>query len=175
MYLLDTNVLIEAHRWYYAFDLAPGYWEWLTCQFSSGELGSVSRVRDELVASRGNGEAEADWLARWVSQQPSSFWIEPQGPTTHELKNLSQWAAEPQRGYRAAAVDEFLNSADLFLIAEAVASNSVVVTRERSEPGARKRIKIPDVCLAHGVAYADPFDVYRRLGLQLFGSQARGD
>ena len=78
---------LDGHRWYYAFDMAPGYWKWLTCQFSSGELGSVSRVRDELVASRDNGEAEADWLARWVSQQPHSCWFKPQGPTTHELKN----------------------------------------------------------------------------------------
>ena len=29
MYLLDTNVFIEAKNRYYSFDLAPGFWEWL--------------------------------------------------------------------------------------------------------------------------------------------------
>lgn len=29
MYLLDTNVLIEAKNRYYAFDLAPGFWAWI--------------------------------------------------------------------------------------------------------------------------------------------------
>ena len=31
MYVLDTNVFIDAANAYYAFDLAPGYWT-----FSSG-------------------------------------------------------------------------------------------------------------------------------------------
>ena len=29
MYLLDTNVFIEAKNRYYAFDIAPGFWTWL--------------------------------------------------------------------------------------------------------------------------------------------------
>ena len=29
MYVLDTNVFIDAANAYYAFDLAPGYWDFL--------------------------------------------------------------------------------------------------------------------------------------------------
>lgn len=29
MFLIDANILIEAKNRYYAFDLAPGFWEWL--------------------------------------------------------------------------------------------------------------------------------------------------
>lgn len=29
MYLIDSNVLIEAKNRYYAFDIAPGFWTWL--------------------------------------------------------------------------------------------------------------------------------------------------
>lgn len=27
VFVLDTNVLVEAHRRYYAFDLVPGFWD----------------------------------------------------------------------------------------------------------------------------------------------------
>ena len=29
MFLVDSNVLIEAKNRYYAFDIAPGFWKWL--------------------------------------------------------------------------------------------------------------------------------------------------
>ena len=29
MFLIDANILIEAKNRYYAFDLAPGFWDWL--------------------------------------------------------------------------------------------------------------------------------------------------
>lgn len=36
MYLLDTNVFIEAKNRYYAFDLAPGFWEGLDADAAAG-------------------------------------------------------------------------------------------------------------------------------------------
>ena len=35
MYVLDTNVFIDAANAYYAFDLAPGYWDFLVRLFVS--------------------------------------------------------------------------------------------------------------------------------------------
>ncbi len=29
MYLFDANVFIEAKNRYYAFDICPGFWEWM--------------------------------------------------------------------------------------------------------------------------------------------------
>ncbi|WP_367337204.1 DUF4411 family protein [Phycicoccus sp.] len=41
-----------------------------------------------------------------------------------------------------------------------------LVTREVSDPSSRRRVKIPDVCLAFDVECIDPFTAYRRLGMR---------
>ena len=48
-YLLDANVLIEGSRFCYAFDLAPGYWDWLEAIHGIGDIASVAAVRDGLT------------------------------------------------------------------------------------------------------------------------------
>lgn len=48
MYLLDTNVLIEAKNRYYAFDLAPGFWAWIGEAHRQGVTCSIKHVREEL-------------------------------------------------------------------------------------------------------------------------------
>ena len=52
MYIIDTNVLIEAKNRYYAFDLAPGFWEWLDLHHREGTLASIEQVKSEII--RGN-------------------------------------------------------------------------------------------------------------------------
>ncbi len=47
-YLLDTNVFIEAAKGYYAFDIAPRFWEVLVAGATSGTLRSIDRVKDEI-------------------------------------------------------------------------------------------------------------------------------
>ena len=39
MYVLDTNVFIDAANAYYAFDLAPGYWDFLVRLFDGSVIG----------------------------------------------------------------------------------------------------------------------------------------
>ena len=48
-----------------------------------------------------------------------------------------------------------------------MAQGATLVTNERPEPESRKKIKIPDVCDAFGVAWANPFSTYRALGMRL--------
>jgi hypothetical protein len=38
MFLLDSNVLINASRTYYAPDIAPTFWEWLKAQHTAGAI-----------------------------------------------------------------------------------------------------------------------------------------
>ena len=73
----------------------------------------------------------------------------------------------PDRIFKQSAVDEFLDSADFSLIAQAMALGAIVVTRETSEPNCKKRVKIPDACLAMGVDCMQPFEVYSALRLRL--------
>jgi hypothetical protein len=83
------------------------------------------------------------------------------------MRELAAWATNPARQYRQGAVDEFLDSADLKLIAHAMATGATLVTREQPAPESKKRIKIPDACNDLGVAWTDPFSLYRTLGMRL--------
>ncbi|MDO5084044.1 MAG: DUF4411 family protein [Arachnia propionica] len=144
--MLDANVFIEAHRFYHAFDLVPSFWACLEEKFRSGEVGSVQRVRDELL----HKDKEPDRLVDWVQKLDKTFWAAPGEQMLNELQLLARWAYAPEREYRSAAVEEFLGSADLYLIAEASAQGATVVTREQPAPNSQKRIKIRMCALPTG-------------------------
>jgi len=61
-YVLDTNVFIEAARRYYAFDIAPPFWESLVQHATKGRIYSIDRVKQEL-------ERGKDELATWATSQ----------------------------------------------------------------------------------------------------------
>ena len=61
VYVLDSNVFIEASRRYYAFDIVPKFWEILVEYASNGRILSIDRIRKEL----GRGK---DDLAAWVEK-----------------------------------------------------------------------------------------------------------
>jgi hypothetical protein len=98
MYVLDSNVLIEAKNRYYAFDIAPGFWDWLEHAHKQRLACSIEAVRDELL--EGNDE-----LAEWARQHPDFFLPVDQGTTRH-FAPLTAWANS--RGYTPAAVAEFV-------------------------------------------------------------------
>ena len=90
--------------------------------------------------------------------------------TYHPDRDSESTVAARHHGYtpiRDATVDEFIDSADLNLIAYAMATEATVVTREQPAPDAKRKIKIPDACIAFGVDWTDPFSTYRALGMRL--------
>lgn len=159
MYLLDSNVFIEAKNRYYGFDLAPGFWEWLDTNGSDGVIGSIVPVKDELT--RGTDE-----LAKWAKRRPSIFRAIDDA-VTPKLTELSSWAIGAN--YKPSAVEEFLRVADYYLVAYAAAHGHTVVTHEEPQESAKKRILIPNACLAMGVPYCNTFNMLRdrtvKLGL----------
>lgn len=44
IYLLDANVFIEAAQGYYAFELAPGFWQALLYHAVNGRIQSIDRA-----------------------------------------------------------------------------------------------------------------------------------
>jgi len=64
VYVLDSNVFIEAARRYYAFDLAPRFWESLIEHANTGEIESIDWIKKELEKGKGK-KGEEDELARW--------------------------------------------------------------------------------------------------------------
>jgi predicted nucleic acid-binding protein len=162
MYLVDSNVLIEAKNRYYAFDIAPGFWAWLDYAYANGIVCSIEPVRDELV----EGDDE---LAVWARGH-TQFFLPIDAEAAQQFGPLTVWAQS--RNYTAAALQDFLtNAADFFLVAYAAAHSHTLVTHEQPRPEARKRVLIPDACQAMGVKYANTFMMLRstnvRLDLQL--------
>lgn len=65
-YLLDTNVLIEAKNGFYAFDLCPGFWQWLK---SYPDMRSIQMVKEEITTGD-------DDLSNWVkSELPEGYFL----------------------------------------------------------------------------------------------------
>ncbi|PPF20737.1 DUF4411 family protein [Rathayibacter rathayi] len=157
MYLLDTNVFIEAKNRYYAFDLAPGFWDWLEGDAAAGAIGSIDEVSGELMAG-------ADDLATWVREHPRMF-ESADALTAAKLTELAQWASDGT--FTQAAIDEFLSVADYYLVAHAAAHGHTVVTHEGYQANARKRILIPNACQALGVPYCTTFTMLRDRDVRL--------
>lgn len=158
MYLVDANVLIEAKNRYYAFDIAPGFWKWLERAGQSGMVCSIAEVRDELLQG---DDALADW-----ARTNAGFFRPIDQATQQHFGLLSAWAYA--RNYTQAALAEFASDrADFLLIAYAREHRHAVVTHEQSRPEARRRVLIPDACLAMGVSTVDTFEMLRATGASL--------
>ncbi|MFG1642645.1 DUF4411 family protein [Amycolatopsis sp. NPDC049252] len=142
MYLLDSNVFIEAKNSYYGFEFCPAFWDWIVKAGQSGLVWSVEKVRDELIDAQ-------DDLSKWAQQLHANFFIKVSEKTVPNLAKVSTWATT--RGFDAAAVSDFLRKADYYLVAEALTYNFTVVTREKYDPNCKKRIKIPNACKELGV------------------------
>ena len=81
MFLVDSNILIEAKNRYYAFDIAPGFWTWLERAHQQGWACSIEAVRDELL----EGDDE---LTAWAQANPNFFKPLDQ-PTTKHFSDLT--------------------------------------------------------------------------------------
>jgi hypothetical protein len=55
------------------------------------------------------------------------------------------------------------DNADTWILAFALATDLTVVTHEVFDPNIKKRIPIPNVCLAFDIDYCDTFEMLRRL------------
>jgi predicted nucleic acid-binding protein len=128
-YLLDANVFIQAKNLHYGLDFCPAFWEWLVTNNASGRVFSIEKIQDEI-------EAIADELSEWASQRGSGFFLRPDPPVLPALATVSTWAAA--QGYDAAAVSTFLQVADYYLVAYALAHGHTVVTHERLPTRSRR-------------------------------------
>ena len=151
-YLLDANVFIQAKNLHYGFDFCPAFWDWLIERNSQAQVFSIESVGNELLAG-------SDSLADWAKVQGDSFFLEPNQQTLPALTSVSQWILTQQ--YEASAVNTFLQVADYYLIAHALAGAHVIVTHEIPSDSKRK-IKIPNVCIGLGIRYLNPYEMLRR-------------
>lgn len=132
VFALDTNVLIEAHRRYYAFDLVPGFWDALVDCARHGAVKSIDRVADEL--KRGGETGKHDALALWAQEHAGDIFVTTDDPDViAAYAEVMGWVqAQPQ--YIDAAKEDFAAGADGWVIAFAKAKERTVVTLEASSP-----------------------------------------
>ena len=159
-FVLDANVFIQAHRAYYAFDVCPGYWKALLARHDGNRLCSIDRIQGELLAGK---DALADWVGSVV---PGTFFANTDDPTiTSGFGEMMAWVqSRPQ--FSVAAKAEFAAKADGWLVAYARALGCTVVTLEIANPNIHRKVPIPNLCDAFGVAYTSTFDMLRELATQ---------
>ena len=153
-YLLDANVFSQAKNLHYGFDFCPAFWQWLDEQNHAGKVASIEKVADELHAGQ-------DELAQWAKDRGDGFFLRPDEAVGADLRNVSDWASG--QSYQPAAVATFLQGADYWLIAHALAHNCAVVTHEVPADTIRK-IKIPNACIGLGLRCVNPYAMLRREG-----------
>jgi len=165
LYCLDTNVYIEAHRRYYAFDIAPGFWDAFADWATQGIICSPLPVYDEISRS-------TDKLAEWIKDNQSSLVVIPDDVTVSaysEIADLVDHYYEPQH------VQVCLKGADPWVVAYAKANSLIVVTMEslKNEQINKKtdliagEIKIPNLCQRVGVKFINTFELLRTMKLAL--------
>jgi Domain of unknown function (DUF4411) len=131
LYLLDANVLITAHNFYYPIDTVPEFWAWLVHKGEAGDLKIPLENYEEV--KDGSTDEEQDLLFAWIKREDVTAAI------------LLDEEAEPHlvadvinNGYAADLTDDetLQIGRDPFLIAYALASlaNRCVVTTEVSAP-----------------------------------------
>jgi len=148
-YLLDANVFLQAKNLHYGFDFCPAFWDWLKSQNEQGAVFSIEKVKDELAD---------DDAAAWAAGCAEGFFLKPDAKVAATLATVSQWVI--QQGYEPAAVNTFLQVADYYLVAHALAYGHAVVTHEVPANSVRK-VKIPNVCIGLGVKCMTPFEMLR--------------
>lgn len=154
MYLIDSNIFIEAKNFYYAFDICPGFWEWMDMAVANDDVRSITKVYDELADG-------GDELATWVKgRKGDGRFLGITDPQTQIA--FRQIAAEVQRGpWRDPAKADFLAKADPWLIAKAKALGATVVTHEKADANALRRVPLPSICARFGVHTIDTWALLR--------------
>ncbi len=151
-YLLDANVFIAAKNLHYGFDFCPAFWQWLEEQNSQKKVFSIERVGDEVLG----GEDE---LSDWAKARGADFFLRPDATVFPALGTVSEWVSG--QDYRPAAINTFLQVADYYLVAHALAGQHVVVTHEVARDS-KARIKIPNVCIGLELKCMNPYEMLRR-------------
>lgn len=165
-YLIDANVFVQAKNFHYRFEFCGGFWSWIEDAYKAGLVFSVAKVRDELVAGR-----KGDQARTWAEQQPGSFFLDDaaDAKVMAHYGKLMTWAASSKH-YTTTAITEFANNknADPFIVAAACERGDTVVSHEKSDPNARKRIPLPNAADAVGVKTITIFDLLSKHAVSTF-------
>jgi len=162
VYVVDSNVFIQAHRINYPLDIAHSFWNKFKQLACDGTIVSIDKVKNEIFKNE-------DDLKQWCSDNLPGDFFKDSAPVINQYSQVVKWAQSKISQYLPNALQEFLSAdeADAFLIAYALADPGIriVVTHEISKPLGRNKIKIPDVCEELNVQYVGVMEMFRQLGV----------
>ena len=164
VYVLDTNVFVEAARRYYAFDIVPGFWQMLIDQARIGNIISIDRVKSEI--DRGDDD---DDLKTWANSNFYPWFVSTDEDVVNDAYRRIMEQANRQKQFTPYAKAEFssADNADAWLVAYALSKNYLVVTHEQYAQDIKREIKIPNVCKEFGVEWLDIYQMLRALHVRL--------
>jgi hypothetical protein len=157
--LLDANVLIDAARDYYPFDMVPEFWDWLLYQGSQGSVKIPQEIYEEVCDGR-------DQVAIWLREERVKRALMLQEDADPAL--VARVVAE---GYAPDLDEDEVQriGRDPFIIAHGLidSANRCVVTTEGSKPNRQRANRhLPDVCRGLGLQTCHTFEFTRRLAFR---------
>lgn len=156
------------YRFYYAFDIAPSFWEKLADAFKRKQIVLLDKVKDEVL----KGD---DDLTKWIRANEEIIDV-CDYKTESVIANYQAVLQYIQTCglYKESALASWVpaNIADPWLIAAAKSNNYTIVTLEAPSGGLSKKTlnksaKIPDVARALNVKTISLFEMMRRIGIAL--------
>lgn len=155
LFILDSNIFIEAKNRHYGFDFCPAFWDFLDIEIKKTTILTIKEVYNEL--SKGD-----DDLANWIkARKDSSFFIPfDDEETQKEFTKIAQYVVN---NFSTEQANKFLDVADPWLIAKAKVLGATIVTQEVLAPSNTRKVKIPNICVHFGVNYTNPFNMLRAL------------
>lgn len=164
IFLIDANTIIQSSQKYYAFDIAPGYWESLLTSAKQGKIISIDKVFKEIDKY----EFEDD-LKKWVKNDFHFAFKSTDNEQVLSNYSLVIKKAVDNPQYSGFAKAEFaaFERADAWLIAYAKTHGCLLVTDETFEPNIKRRVKIPNICKEFNIEYINTFEMIRRLKIKL--------
>jgi hypothetical protein len=161
LYLVDSNFFIQAHRAYYPLDVIASFWSKVSQLAAEDKIKSIDKVKAEIY----DNSSHEDELKAWCQVNlPEEFFLNSSN-SIGNYAQIARWAHSMSHHYHKNAIDEFLeaNLADSWLVAYAIGQPITIVTYEKSEPGIKRKIKIPEVCNQFGVRYINTIEMLREL------------
>ncbi|WP_322155030.1 DUF4411 family protein [Paratractidigestivibacter sp.] len=152
--ILDTNIFIEAKNRFYAFDICPGFWEFIEDDFMNRRSLSVRQVRDELLFGD-------DDLSEWVKTTLNkAYFHDCLADEKVSEAQLRVYEFVSNADYKPNAVQDFFGDtvADSWLAAFALTYGGTVVTQEVHKA---RKVSLYDVCDHFGIHHIDVFDYLR--------------
>ncbi len=162
-YVLDANIFITAARTYYSFDFGNKFWDFLKTQAENGYICSIDKVLREI-------EKVDDALKNWAINDFNEYFKTTEiNDIIENYSDIVNYVASPNSHYTEGAINEFLKeeNSDAWIIAFAKQKNLIVVTEERSNPQAKRKVFIPDVCEHFNIHCVNTFQMLKELNFKL--------